>query len=290
MELLIVTGMSGSGKTKAINALEDIGYFCMDNIPPLLIGRFLELYAKARYNNPRVAMVVDARGGEMFRDFLSVTQELQREGQPYKLLFLDAADDVLLHRYKENRRKHPLTTDESQSLEEAIARERELLAPIKAIADYTIDTSETPAAKLKGRISEAFHQESRPGLLVHCLSFGFKNGLPPEADLVFDVRCLPNPFYVPELKSLTGLTDSVRDYVMDAPETQGLMERLTGLLDYTLPLYTQEGKSQLVVAVGCTGGKHRSVAVAEYLCAHLRRSGARVTICHRDMDKPNNVG
>lgn len=288
MELLIVTGMSGSGKSKAINALEDIGYFCMDNIPPLLINRFLELYAMAQGANPRVAMVVDARGGEMFQDYFGVIEELRRAQLDYKVLFLDCDDDILFNRYKESRRKHPLVDENNQGLEAAIAKERLLMQPVKDAADYIIDTSMTPTTKLKNRIMEAFQGASGgQSMLVHCMSFGFKNGLPPEADLVFDVRCLPNPFYVQELKEHTGLEGPVRDYVVNTPETQGLLPRLTGLLDYLVPLYIQEGKSQLVVAVGCTGGKHRSVAVAQLLGQHLIDSGVKTSISHRDMDKPN---
>lgn len=177
---------------------------------------------------------------------------------------------------------------ENQGLEDAIHTERELLRPVRAVADYIIDTSQTPVAKLKTRMMEAFQESCAPGMLVHCLSFGFKNGLPPEADLVFDVRCLPNPFYLPELKEYTGLDTQVRRYVLDSPDTQGLLEHLNGLLDYLVPRYIQEGKSQLVVAVGCTGGKHRSVAVAEELGTHLRTTGIRVSVSHRDMDKPNS--
>lgn len=287
MELLIVTGMSGSGKSKAINALEDIGYFCMDNIPPMLIPRFLDLYAMAQHQSPQVAMVVDARGGVMFSDFSQVIGEFDKSGQPYKILFLDADDDVLFKRYKESRRKHPLLDSTIQSLEDAIRTERKLLAPVRELADYVIDTSQTPTTKLKTRIMEAFQGSSTQTMLVHCMSFGYKNGLPPEADLVFDVRCLPNPFYLLELKELTGKDPAVRDFVMDNPETTGLLPKLTGLLDYLIPLYLQEGKSQLVVAVGCTGGKHRSVVVAEYLGEHIRGLDYRVSVSNRDMEKPN---
>lgn len=288
MELLIVTGMSGSGKSKAINALEDIGYFCMDNIPPLLISRFLDLYAMTQCANPRVAMVVDARGGEMFHDYFAVIEELDKMQPGYKVLFLDCDDDILFQRYKESRRKHPLMDENNQSLEGAIAKERQMMQPVKDAADYIIDTSMTPTTKLKNRIMEVFQGAAgQQSMLVHCMSFGFKNGLPPEADLVFDVRCLPNPFYAPELKEHTGLEPAVRDYVINTPETQGLIPKLTGLLDYLVPLYIQEGKSQLVVAVGCTGGKHRSVAMAELLGNHLIASGIKSSISHRDIDKPN---
>ncbi|MEG1778368.1 MAG: RNase adapter RapZ [Angelakisella sp.] len=288
MELLIVTGMSGSGKSKAINALEDIGYFCMDNIPPQLISRFLDLYAMTQCANPRVAMVVDARGGAMFDDYFSVIGELAKAKLKYKILFLDCDDDILFNRYKESRRKHPLMNENNQSLEAAIAKERHLMQPVKDAADYVIDTSNTIPTKLKNRIMEVFSGETgEQSMLVHCMSFGFKNGLPPEADLVFDVRCLPNPFYVAELKEHTGLEAPVRDYIINTPETQGLIPKLTDLLDYLVPLYIKEGKSQLVVAVGCTGGKHRSVAMAELLGHYLIEHGIKTTISHRDKDKPN---
>ena len=271
MELLIVTGMSGSGKTKAINALEDIGYFCIDNIPPLLIKRFLDLYSMSNNNAQQVAMVVDARGGELFNDLFKTLDELRDNNIQFKVLFLDADDDVLFHRYKESRRKHPLICETSQSLERAIAEERQMLTKVKEIADYIIDTSNTAPAKLKARLVEALQNvDSCQPMLVHCISFGFKNGLPPEADLVFDVRCLPNPFYCAQLKEKTGLDPDVRSFVLDSQETQDLIPKLTDLLDYLLPLYVQEGKSQLVVAMGCTGGRHRSVVIAEVIGQHFR--------------------
>ncbi|MEG0753421.1 MAG: RNase adapter RapZ [Angelakisella sp.] len=284
MELLIVTGMSGSGKSKAINALEDIGYFCMDNIPPLLISRFLDLYAMTQCANPRVAMVVDARGGEMFHDYFAVIEELDKMQPGYKVLFLDCDDDILFQRYKESRRKHPLMDENNQSLEGAIAKERQMMQPVKDAADYIIDTSMTPTTKLKNRIMEVFQGAAgQQSMLVHCMSFGFKNGLPPEADLVFDVRCLPNPFYIDDLRELTGLDAPVRDYVMQQEETAGFRSRLVDMVDYLMPLYLKEGKSQLVIAIGCTGGHHRSVALAQFMHDYLGKRGVRASVNHRDM-------
>lgn len=283
MEFLLVTGMSGAGKSRAIDALEDIGFFCVDNLPPELILTFYALSEQAGME--RVAVVTDIRGGKLFGGLLKTLEEMKAAGNSYRILFFDADDDVLIHRYKETRRKHPLANQFLGSVEQAVATERNMLRPIRDMADYIFDTSLISSAQLKNRITGLFFEETGGSMSIQCISFGFKHGLPKEADLVFDVRCLPNPFYVEELRELTGLDKLVFDYVMQAPETKGFVTRLFDLVDYMVPLYVAEGKSQLVIAIGCTGGHHRSVAVAQSLCDHLCETGSRAVANHRDIRK-----
>lgn len=285
MEFLIVTGLSGAGKSRAIDALEDIGFYCVDNIPPKLITTFYEMCQKAQSTFSRVAVVTDIRGGDMFSSLFETLEEMRTDKQDYRILFLDASDTVLINRYKETRRKHPLAENNLGSLEQAVRLERDILRPVREKADYIIDTSLISPAQLKERISSLFLGDASEALIVHCVSFGFKYGIPAEADLVFDVRCLPNPFYLEELKHLTGLDAPVREYVMQFPQTQGVITRLVDLVDYMLPLYCDEGKSQLMIAIGCTGGKHRSVTLAQYLYNHLLENGHRTSVNHRDIRK-----
>lgn len=287
MEFIVVTGMSGAGKSKVIDALEDIGFFCVDNIPPQMIGRFADLHQMSGGSIDKIAVVVDSRGREMFRDFIGSLDELAGREVRFKLLFLDAEDSVLLKRYKEGRRRHPLLGGNILTLEDAIHYERRLLRSARERADYIIDTSQMTIAQLKECIVKTFMEDENEAMLVHCMSFGFKNGLPGEADLVFDVRCLPNPYYLPELKNLSGLDEPVRDYVMQFPQSRELLEKLWELIDFLLPLYIQEGKSRLVIAFGCTGGKHRSVAFAQDIASRLTKKGVRVVVNHRDKDKTN---
>lgn len=288
MELIVVTGMSGAGKSKAMDALEDIGFFCVDNIPPQMLSRFADLGEMSGGKINRVAVAVDARGREMFSDFISSLDALNQQHQPCRLLFLDASDTVLLHRYKEGRRRHPLLDETTSTLEDAVRLERELLRAARQRADYTIDTSNLSVAQLRETISETFLNDLGQAMLVQCMSFGFKNGLPGEADLVFDVRCLPNPFYDPELRPLSGLDAPIRDYVMQFPQSQELLKKLFDLIEFLVPLYQQEGKSRLVLAIGCTGGRHRSVVFAQALGEHLVEQGVRTAISHRDMLKANS--
>ncbi|HJB50660.1 MAG: RNase adapter RapZ [Clostridium sp.] len=285
MEFLIVTGLSGAGKSRAVDALEDIGFYCVDNIPPKLIPTFYDLCAKAGNTFSRVAVVTDIRGGDMFSSLFETLDDLKNEDKHYRILFLDANDYVLINRFKETRRKHPLAENNLGSLEQAVKLEREILRPVREKADYIIDTSFLSPAQLKERISNLFLGDSSQALMVHCVSFGFKYGIPTEADLVFDVRCLPNPFYIEELKHLTGLDEPVYSYVMKWEQTKGVVQRLISLIDYMLPLYCDEGKSQLVIAIGCTGGKHRSVALAQLLYDHLLENGHRTSVNHRDIQK-----
>ena len=285
MSLIIVTGMSGAGKSTTIDALEDIGYFCVDNVPPQLLDRFATLNLRTDRSERRMALVVDARAGEMFEQFGAALDRLHDIGCEYKLLFLDASDEVLLDRYQEGRRRHPLVGPQTPGVQDAIALERTLLADAKSRADYVMDTSHVSAAVQKSRITELFREETGTAMSVECLSFGFKNGIPHEASLVFDVRCLPNPYYVPELREKNGLSADVREYVMAAPASREMLERILGLLDFSLPLYESEGKSHLVIAFGCTGGHHRSVTFAQLAGEHLRKKYPRVTVTHRDLEK-----
>ncbi len=286
MEFLIVTGLSGAGKSQAVHALEDIGFYCVDNLPPQLLSTFYSLCQQAGERFGRVAVVTDIRGGQdMFRTLTGTLEELRQDEKPYKILFLDASDSVLTNRFKETRRKHPLADYFMGSLDQAVQMERSVLKPVREMADYVIDTSLLSPAQLKKQISTVFLGSVSDALAIHCVSFGFKYGLPTEADLVFDVRCLPNPFYVKELKNLTGLDEPVREYVMRWEQSQEVAKRLLHLVDYMLPLYLEEGKSQLVIAMGCTGGKHRSVTFAQLLYDHFTAQGKRASVNHRDIQK-----
>lgn len=285
MEFVVVTGLSGAGKTQAMHAMEDIGFFCVDNLPPALIPVFYDLCVKSEDIMGRVAVVTDTRGGELFKSFFTAMEALKHDKKPYKILFLDASDNVLVRRFKETRRKHPLSDDLNGSLEQAVKLEREMLKPMRESSDYVIDTSLVSPAQLRSRIAQLFLNSAEDSLAVHCISFGFKYGVPMESDLVFDVRFLPNPFYDENLRPLTGLDAPVRDYVMEKEETKGFVARFTDMVDYLLPLYAKEGKSQLVIAVGCTGGHHRSVALAQYMHDHLVQKGVRASVTHRDMQK-----
>lgn len=285
MALVVITGMSGAGKSKAINTLEDCGYYCVDNLPPRFLVNFADLYGMTEQKESRkIATVVDVRGKEMFSDFFDAMEELKKRDYPYQIMFLDAEDSVLQKRYKETRRSHPLFEEGVVSLEEAIRQERKLMQKTRDISDYVIDTSAILPAQLRQRIISILEQgDQLSEMLVQLISFGYKHGLPADADLVFDVRFLPNPYYLPELKEHFGTEQCIRDYVMDFRESRQFQRKLFDLMDFCLPFYRKEGKSQLVIAFGCTGGRHRSVLFAELLKEHLMESGCRVTIEHRDM-------
>lgn len=284
MELLIVTGMSGAGKSQAANALEDIGFYCVDNIPPTIIPHFVDLASNSNEELKRIAVVTDVRGGNMFSEITEVLNDLRNKNIEFKILFLDASDDVLIHRYKENRRKHPLVSD-GVALSEAVKNEREMLLKIRNNADYIVDTSYISIAQLRVMLSDTFCGSVSKVMKVQCKSFGFKYGVDTEADLVFDVRCLPNPFYIEDLKHKTGLEREVQDYVMNSSESKEFLERLISFLDSAVPLYAKEGKSQLTIAIGCTGGKHRSVTFAELICEHLKENKFNCVTVHRDIQK-----
>lgn len=286
MELVIITGLSGSGKSRTINALEDIGFFCVDNLPPKLIFKFAKIGKASKGNLDRIAVVNDIRGGRMFSDIFGALKLLKQDNIKYKVLFLDANDEILKRRFKETRRKHPLLgVSGCATVMEAIKKEREILLPARELADFIIDTSQFSNAQLKEYISKLFLEEYSDGMIINCTSFGFKYGESAYADLVFDVRCLPNPYYIEELKHKTGLDKEVRDYVMSFNETKQLMGKLEDLIYFLIPLYMKEGKSQLTIAFGCTGGMHRSVTFAEYFYEKLKHSGNRVSVNHRDIDK-----
>lgn len=285
MKLLIVTGMSGSGKSQAIKALEDLGYYCVDNIPPSIIPSFVELSNHGNTELEKIAIVTDIRGGEMFSDISKVLRDFKAKSIDYKILFLDASDDTIVKRYKENRRNHPLCERSDLTISAAVKRERELLSKIRFDADYVVDTSRISVAQLKSRISEMVLGDVSEGMRIKCKSFGFKYGIDAEADLVFDVRCLPNPFYIDELKALTGLDSQVREYVMSFEDSKNYYARLKDLFLTTLPMYANEGKSQLIISFGCTGGQHRSVTFAELFNVFLKESGYHSSVIHRDIHK-----
>jgi UPF0042 nucleotide-binding protein len=283
--LVIITGMSGAGKTIAVQSLEDLGFFCVDNLPPVLIPKFAELIEQSQGRIAKVALVIDLRGREFFTA-LSESLNYIREHYTihYEILFLDSTDTILVQRYKESRRRHPLAP-EGMPLD-GIHLERKLLEDLKGWATQVIDTSSLKPAALKEKIIGRFTNLDRNNISINVTSFGFKYGVPIDADLIFDVRFLPNPHYVEQLRPKTGLEPEVYDYVMKWPETQTFLTKLLDMLQYLIPLYHKEGKSQVVIGIGCTGGKHRSVALAEYLGRRLGSSDTEmVRVSHRDSDR-----
>jgi len=288
MELIIITGMSGAGKSLALRVLEDNGYYCVDNIPPKVIPMLATLVPGGDdVELQKVAVVVDSRSREVWGSLPCELDGMKKNSVNLSILFLDASTDVLFSRYRETRRRHPMLdrNNPGTDLRGAIELERDKLSALREAADVIIDTSKTASQQFRERLLGILHeQHAGLSMPITCVSFGYRNGLPPEADLVFDVRCLPNPFYIPELRDHSGTEPCVRDYVMSFPQTQELLNKLKDLLSFTVPLYINEGKSQLVVAVGCTGGKHRSVAVAEHLAGHMKEGGYRSVVVHRDKD------
>lgn len=285
-EFVIVTGISGAGKSSAVNVMEDIGYFCIDNMPPQLIPKFAEI-CEENEDISKVAIVTDIRGGTMFLQLNENLEELKNRGLNVKVLFVDANHSVVKQRYKETRRRHPLFDIASGDIDKAIEAESDILLPMKETADFYIDTSLMSTSTLKENVLNIFLENPSDSMAISCISFGFKYGVPNEADLVFDVRCLPNPFYIPELKTKTGKDKEVRDYVMGFESSKTLMNKLYDLIDFLIPQYLHEGKSQLVIAFGCTGGKHRSVTFAEYMCGHIIEKGYKAAVLHRDISKSN---
>ena len=283
MQFVIVTGMSGAGKSALLNIFEDLGYYCVDNLPPKLIQNLADFCLEGGSGIERVALGIDIRGGKRFNDLFEGLDALDSRHLPYTILFLETNDDVLLNRYKETRRSHPLRKE--GSITDGIAEERQLLEPVKQRATYIIDTSMLLVRQLREKIVEIYIDRKDFGLIVHVQSFGFKYGLPALADLVFDVRCLPNPFYVQALKMQTGLDESVRAFVMQSEVSQKFLNDLADMLLFLIPHYIKEGKNHLVVAVGCTGGKHRSVTIARGIHDALQAEGHSVVINHRDIIK-----
>ena len=285
MEFIIISGLSGAGKSRAASIMEDMGFFCVDNLPAPLIPKFAELGMGGNGEYDRVALVTDVRGGTNFDGLFQALDGLKSMKCGYRIVFMEASDPVIIRRYKETRRNHPLA-EECGSLEEAIALERDMLAPLKERADWVIDTSNLSTRALRGELLRLFSQgTAERSMEVRVMSFGFKHGIPAEADLVFDVRFLPNPYYVAELRPLTGLDAGVRDYALSSPQSQEFLKKLTDFVTYLLPRYLEEGKAALVIAVGCTGGHHRSVAVTHALAETIRGLNYPVTESHRDMGR-----
>ena len=285
MRFLIVTGLSGAGKTQAMRALEDLGYFCVDNLPPVLMPKFAELVAHAENKIEKVALVVDVRGQKFFQDLDWALGELTKLGIKYEILFLEARDEVLLKRFKANRRGHPLGVRGSQILDN-IKKERKFLENLRARADKVIDTSDLQPADLRNEILNYYGEEQkRSKISINIVTFGYKYGLPLDADLIMDVRFLPNPFYVNELRPLSGSDKPVYDYVFNYEVTKKFTEKFLDLIEFLMPFYQKEGKSNLVIAIGCTGGRHRSVAIANFLARTLEEKNYEVYLRHRDLEK-----
>lgn len=285
MGLVIVTGFSGAGKSRAMDILEDMGYYCVDNLPPKLIGKFLDLWHQQETGNNKVALAVDVRSIDFFGDLESAFNELDRRGTEYKILFMDCSQEELEKRFNLTRRMHPLASYAKGNLKRAVALEKEALAGIRGRADYIIDTSFLTAVQLKARITDLFLDNPSGEIKVYCQSFGFKHGTDNECSLVFDVRCIPNPYYVEDLREKTGLDKEVQDYVMSFDSAKILLSKVIDMVDFLYPLYVKEGKSQLVIGFGCSGGKHRSVTFAQKVAEHMRELGREVYVTHRDIDK-----
>lgn len=287
MKFVIISGMSGAGKTSALHIMEDIGYYCVDNIPTSLLQTLYKLCKDSSDKAmKRVAVVVDVRGNGDYEVMYDDLENFKKNNEGVSILYIDAKVDSLIVRYKETRRRHPLTERlKDGSVAAAVKEEQRLLVPVKTLADYSIDTTFMSIKQLRERIISMFLENSSNSIMLTFMSFGFKYGIPLESDLIIDVRCLPNPFYIAELKEHTGLEKCIQDYVLDSEETQEFVKRLIDWLDYSLPLYLKEGKSELVVGIGCTGGKHRSVTIAELLDNYFMEKGYKCIVQHRDVKK-----
>ena len=287
MDILIISGLSGGGKSKAASFLEDMGFYIVDNMPAAMILKFAEFCAGGNGRYDRVALVYDVRTASSFDELFEVLDTLKKTEGLCRMLFLEAAPQVIMNRYKETRRRHPLSEQET-TLEDAVNKEREMMEPVRKRADYVIDTSKTTTGQLRSELLKLFGDpEEKGGMSINVMSFGFKYGLPAEADLVFDVRFMPNPFYMEELRPQTGLDPAVRDYVFEFPQTKEYLGKLEDLLMFSLPLYAEEGKTGLTIAIGCTGGHHRSVAVAHALAEFIKQQGYLTVETHRDIRRGN---
>lgn len=282
VRFVIITGLSGAGKSQAVKYMEDFGFYCIDNLPPILIPKFAELCHQSQGTLDKIALVIDIRGGMFFDDLSSSLEDLEKLGYKYEILFLDASDATLIKRFKETRRAHPLLAD--GSIGEGIASEREKLKYLKQRATNIIDTTGLIPSQLKNELKNIYVDGNiSDNLIISIISFGFKHGIPLDADLVFDVRFLPNPFYVEELRNFTGNDVKVRNYVMNSPVSVEFSNKLNDMVEFLIPHYIKEGKNRLVIAVGCTGGRHRSVTIAHILYNYLKEKGYRVLISNRDV-------
>ncbi|MBP8614011.1 MAG: RNase adapter RapZ [Firmicutes bacterium] len=280
--LIIITGLSGAGKSSVLRALEDFGYFCVDNLPPSLIPTFMDLCSQAKKPLDKIAVVVDIRGGEFFQDLSRAMSDIKEVGIKPTVLFLEADDDTLIKRYKSTRRRHPLSAQ--SGVLESIRDERAMLKDIRDKAHIVIDTTHLESQELRRQVIEIISKTvNLEQLIINVITFGFKHGIPLDADLVFDVRFLPNPYYVPELKSRSGLDEEVAQYVLDAPVSQKFLEYSTEFLDFLIPNFIEEGKTHLTIAIGCTGGRHRSVVIGEKIKQYLESKGYMVIVEHRDI-------
>ncbi len=285
MNFVIITGMSGAGKTEAVKCFEDMGYYCIDNMPPVLFSKVAQICAKSESEITKIAFVIDTRGGAMLSNLESYLDEFEEANGKCRVLFLDADNDTLIKRYKETRRKHPLSQD--GNLTESIKKERELLSGVKKRANYVLDTSDLKPRQLREYINSVFNsgKNLQNNFTINVTTFGFKYGMPRDCDTAFDVRFLPNPFYLPELKHKTGMDKEVSDYVNGFSLTQDFYVKLEDMLEFLIPNYINEGKTNLVIAVGCTGGKHRSVTVANHIGEFLKNKGYNTFVHHRDINK-----
>ena len=283
-ELVLLTGVSGAGKSTAMGFMEDIGYYCIDNMPAELISEFINLMEKSDAYS-KIAIVADVRSKGVFEAFRLAVKDLKKSDYTVKIIYLDIKNPEALKRYKLTRRKHPFADKFSGAIEEAINYEKKVLEPILQNADYVIDTTDLTSPELRKRLTQILLGDDKKVMNIHVMSFGFKHGIPTDADFVLDVRCLPNPYWLEELRSKTGLDEEVVSYIFGFEESNELLQRLVSLLDYLVPLYIKEGKSQLVIAIGCTGGNHRSVAFAEALREHFEGSWSNVSVNHRDIER-----
>lgn len=282
-ELVIITGLSGAGKSTAIGFMEDIGYYCIDNMPPELLTTFLDLISKQK--DGKIAIVMDIRSTEKFDGVLDTLDHLEDYGYSVKVIYLDIKTHIALKRYKLTRRKHPYAERFNGDIAKALAYEKEIMTPLRSRADFIIDSSDLTGNQLRTRLTQILVGDDKDIMNIHVESFGFKHGIPNEADFVIDVRCLPNPYWVENLRNKTGLDQEVKDYVFSFAESKELLEKLIDLLDFLNPLYIKEGKSQIVFAIGCTGGNHRSVAIAEALKEHFEKKWDNVSVNHRDISR-----
>lgn len=283
LRVLIITGLSGAGKTQVINCFEDLDYYCVDNLPPALLIKFIELAIQSEGKIDKVALVIDVRGGEFFNDLFQALSELEKNDIAYEILFLEASDEVLIRRFKETRRRHPLAT--STRLLEAIRTERNLVEELRGKANFIIDTSDLKPRELKEKLTRFYNDNSAGTFTVNIVSFGYKMGIPLDCDIMMDVRFLPNPFYDPSMRNMTGEDKQVIEYVLDSPISRSFTRRFLNLLRFLIPHYISEGKTNLAISIGCTGGQHRSVVLTDYIGKQLKTMGYNAIVKHRDILK-----